>query len=192
MKKSIINLVKVLKNKLVEFPVMVNRLERKDPHFTNKLMEWIKSTEELLATYNISETSELAGIRSKIIAPAFDTTTRRASMKKEQLRVAAAVLYELQHLLLEVLQPYEMKVEESRELVRQLLLIVGQSGAISYDTSIPFDVFFNQVWSFINANDQLKAGAVKLKTSLPFNDIQLLIAEEIDLTAFQNHETGAE
>jgi len=42
----------------------------------------------------------------------------------------------------------------------------------------------NEIWQFIISNDQLKAGAIKLKTSLTMEDINILIAEEIDLEDF--------
>jgi hypothetical protein len=61
---------------------------------------------------------------------------------------------------------------------------LGQSKVIKYDSEIPFDFMLNEIWQFIISNDQLKAGAIKLKTSLTMEDINILIAEEIDLEDF--------
>lgn len=183
MKKSTVNLVKALKAKLSEFPKLVTSLEKKEIDFMHQLFSWMGQTEEIFATYQISEVSELAGIRSKILAPKF-TDERSMSIKKLQLKVAAESLFDIQHVVLKVLSPHETKVEECRELIRQLLLIVSQTKAIQYNIEAPFEDLIQAIWQFINANEQLKPGALKLKTSLIMTDIQLLIAEEINLEDF--------
>jgi hypothetical protein len=147
------------------------------------LFLWIQKSEEIFATYNISEVSELSGLRSKIISPKF-SDNKSVSVKKSQLKIASEVLYDLQHTFLKVLNPYELKVNECRGLIRQLLIIVSQTQAIKYSSDLPFDNLVNDVWQFIVSNEQLKAGVVKLKTSLIMNDIIILLAEEIDLEDF--------
>ena len=183
MKKSTVNLVTALKGKLLEFPSIVNSLERKEISFITQLLIWINKSEEILTTYNISEVAQLAGLRSKIIAPKY-SDDKRISFKKLQLKIAAESLFDIQNVVLKVLNPLELKVEESRELTRQLLLIVSQTQAIKYNHNLPFDNLINDIWKFIISNEQLKAGAIKLKTSLTMTDIQLLIASEIDLEDF--------
>ncbi len=183
MKKSTVNLVTALKAKLLEFPTLVNSLEKKELNFMSQLFLWINQSEEILSTYNISEVSALAGLRSKIIATKF-ADTKSTSIKKQQLKIAAESLFEIQNIVLNVLTPKELKVEECRELIIQLLNIVSQTKAIKYDSNLPFDHLIDDIWQFIVTNDQLKAGAIKLKTSLTMTDIHLLIAEELNLNDF--------
>ncbi|MBI5216195.1 MAG: hypothetical protein HY960_10625 [Ignavibacteriae bacterium] len=187
MRLSTINLVNSLKNKLLEFPQIVNCLEKKDISFIEKVFFWIKQTEEIFSTYNISEVSELAGVRSKILTPKY-SDMRSISVKKSQLSIASQSLYELQHTVLNVLHRYDGKLEECRELVRQLLLIVSQTHTIQYNSDLPFDQFINELWQFINTNEQLKAGAVRLRTVLIMDDIRILIAEEVNVEDFVNNE----
>jgi hypothetical protein len=183
MRKSDINLVTQLKGNLLEFPGIVNSLEQKDGGFVSTLLAWIKKNEDILASYNISEVSELAGLRSKVLAAKL-TDDKKILPRKAQFKMAAAVLYELQNSILHILKPVELKVEECRELVRQLLLIVSQAGLFSYQPGQPFETLINEIWQFISTNEQLKAGAVKLKTVLIQTDIQLMLAEEINLEDF--------
>lgn len=183
MKKSTVNLVTALKGKLVEFPGIVSSLDKKEISFINQLFLWIGQSEAILTTYNVSEVSELAGLKSKIIAPKY-SDNKGISIKKLQLKIAAESLFDIQHIVLKVLTPLESKVEECRELIRQLLLIVSQTQLIKYNQDLPFDNLINDVWQFIVSNEQLKAGAIKLKTSLTMTDIQLLIAEELNLEDF--------
>jgi hypothetical protein len=183
MKKSKVQLVNALKEKLLEFPGIVKKLERKDVDFVNQLILWISKSEEILSTYNISNVSELSGLKSKIIATKY-SNSKDLSIKKLQLKVAAESLFDIQHIVLKVLTPFEVKVEECRELIRQLLLIVSQAKVIKYNKQIPFDNLINDIWQFIISNEQLKPGAVKLRTSITLTDIQLLIAEEVNLEDF--------
>lgn len=183
MKKSTVNLVTALKGKLLEFPGIVTSLEKKEITFMNQLFLWIRESQEIFTSYNISEVSALAGLKSKIIATKY-SDNKKISPRKLQLKIAAESLFEIQHTVLKVLNPIESKVEESRELVRQLLLIVSQTHEIKYDRDLPFDSLISDVWHFISSNEQLKAGAIKLKTSLTMTDIQLLIADELNLEDF--------
>ncbi len=138
--------------------------------------------EDLFSTYSICEAAEIAGIRSKILAPQFIDT--RIPVKKVQLKVASEVLYDLQHTCLAVLKPYEAKIADCRELVRQLLLIVSGTRAIQYNKEQPFEKLIADVWAFILSSEQLKPGAIKLRTMLSLPDIHQLIAEEIQLEDF--------
>ncbi|KAB2866993.1 MAG: hypothetical protein F9K37_13205 [Bacteroidales bacterium] len=183
MKKSIIQLVDALKGKLLEFPGIVTKLERKEVDFLKTLLAWIIKSEEILSTYNLSSVSELAGIRGKIISARF-SDNRGSSEKKLQLKIASESLFDVQKVVLDTLKPFELKVEECRELVRQLLLIIAQTKTIKYSSDLPFEVLVNDIWQFILSNEQLKAGAIKLKTSLTLADIQVLIAEEINIEDF--------
>jgi hypothetical protein len=183
--ESILHLINILQAKLIEFPELVNSLERKEASFLNKLFLWMKTIEDIMSTYSISETSEIAGLRSKIIAERFNENNG-ASKKKMTMKVASEILYDLQKTTLNVLKPYEIKTEESRELIRQLLLIISEMKVIFHDDNQPFESLVNTIWQFIFANDQLKAGGIKLKTNLPINDIRLLIAEEINLEDFHS------
>jgi len=183
MRKSTLNLVMSLKGKLLEFPELVNSLEKKEILFVHQLILWINKTEELLIAYNISEVSELAGLRSKIISTKY-SEHKSTSIKKLQLRIASELLYDIQHIVLKVLTPNELKVEECRDLVKQLLLIVSQTSAIRYNQELPFINLIHDIWQYIVSNEQLKPGVIKLKTTLTLNDIQMLIAEEINLEDF--------
>lgn len=183
MKKSILSIVLELNKKSLEFPLIVRSLENKDPSFLNQLFQWISDIEKVMITHNISDVSEISGLKSKIMAPKF-SDNKHASVRKIQLRAAAEVLYDLQSVILRIASPYESKIEECRDLIRQLLLLVSQVGSVKYTQGKLFNDFLDEIWKFIFATDQLKAGVIKLKSSLPMSDIYRLLAEEIDLEDF--------
>jgi hypothetical protein len=183
MQKSLIHLTNNLSNLLLEFPSLVRRLERKDPQFLPLLLTWIESAEDLLSTYRIVGVAELSGLKSKILSPSYSNDFR-GSLRKQQLKVAVDILYDLQECLQKTLEPHQQKVTQSRELINQLLSIVAESGAIQYKHPSPLDQFVRQIWQILNSHDQLKGGAVQLKSQFSEQDVILLIAEEIDLSRF--------
>ena len=183
LKKSKLLFHRQLHADLLEFPALVNRLERKDAAFIPELFEWMRRAEEHLLAYQSRQAAEIAGMRSRILAGRHDEGHGIAK-RKLQWKAAADSLFALQEVLQEVCVPLEKQLDEARELIRQLLLIVAQTGAFTYDSKRDFDAFLQEIWKFICGNEQLRAGAVKLKTVLSAEDIRLLMAEEINLEDF--------
>jgi hypothetical protein len=183
MKKSQFILVSQLKEKLQEFPGIVSSLEKKDSHFIDKIMMWLKDSENVLSTYNISEVSEIAGFRSKIIAAKI-TDGRGVNIKKNQIKAASGILYDIQNTVLSVLNPYEKKISECREIVKQLLVLTAQTHTQIYNQSLPFEDFLKNVWLYILSENDLRMGAIKLKSVLSEMDILMLMGDEIELSDF--------
>ncbi|WP_027387689.1 hypothetical protein [Chryseobacterium gregarium] len=183
MRKSQFILVSQLKEKLQEFPGIVSSLEKKDPYFIDKIMLWLKASEDIFSTYNISEVSEIAGFRSKIIAARI-TEGRGVNVKKNQIKAASGILYDIQNSVLTVLTPYERKISECREIVKQLLVLTAQTRTQLYDENLPFEDFIKKIWLYILSENDLKMGAIKLKSLLSEMDIIMLMGDEIELSDF--------
>ena len=183
MRKSQFILVSRLKEKLQEFPEIVSSLEKKDHHFIDKIMIWLKASEDILSTYNISEVSEIAGFRSKILAAKM-IEGRGTNIKKNQTKAAADALYDIQNTILSVLAPFERKMNDCREIVKQLLVLTAQANTQIYDPTIPFEDFIRRVWLYILSENDLKMGAIKLKSLLSEMDILMLFGDEIELSDF--------
>lgn len=183
LKKSSVLFAQQLRSSLLAFPALVNRLERKDAGFIPELFNWMRVAEDCLTTHQSRQAAELAGIRSRILAGRIDMG-HGVAKRKQQWKTAADSLFELQQVLQQALIPLEMQLNEARELIRQLLLIVAQTGLFAYHVSTDFDAFVQSIWQFITSNEQLRAGAVKLKTHFNAEDIRLLMAEEINLEDF--------
>jgi ElaB/YqjD/DUF883 family membrane-anchored ribosome-binding protein len=183
MQKSTVHLVQQLSAMLLRYPALVTLFERKQPHVLDVLNSWIDDAEQLLSSYGIVSSAELAGYRSRLIQPLYHDD-HRGSLRKRQLKQAVDMLYDVQSCVQQVLQPHQLKLQQSRELLRQLLSIVSQSQAVQYDGN-NFDALVQQVWQLIGQHEQLKAGAVQLRSWLTQQDIILLLAEEINPADFQ-------
>lgn len=183
MRKSQFILVSQLKEKLQEFPGIVSSLEKKDPYFIDKIMLWLKASEDIFSTYNISEVSEIAGFRSKIIAARI-TEGRGVNIKKNQVKAASGILYDIQNSVLTVLTPYERKISECREIVKQLLVLTAQTRTQIYDENLPFEDFIKKIWLYILSENDLRMGAIKLKSLISEMDIIMLMGDEIELSDF--------
>ncbi|MCJ7934196.1 MAG: hypothetical protein MUW56_11310 [Chryseobacterium sp.] len=183
MKKSQFILVSQLKEQLLEFPGIVTSLEKKDPFFIEKMVSWLKTVEDILSTHTISEVSEIAGFRSKILAGKI-SDERGFNTKKNQLKITANLLYDAQNCVLNVLLPHEGKMNECREITKQILALTAQTKALHYTPEIKFEDFIQKVWWYILSDQDLKIGGVKLKSMLSEMDIIMLIADEIDIRDF--------
>lgn len=183
MQKSLLFLTTELTDHLMRFPALVHQFERKDPQALHRFAEWLTNAEALLSTYRLVAAAEIAGFKSKLLSPLYHDD-HRGSLRKRQLAVAIDLLDASQQCLQQVLAPYQDKLTKNRELIKQLLTIVSQSQAISYSSDGGVEQLIEEVWLFINQHDQLKAGAVQLKSQLSNDDIRLLLAEEINPAEF--------
>jgi hypothetical protein len=180
MQVSALSITESLKSHLFTYPALVDSLQQKDFDFLLKLETWMRTVEAILKNNNIAECAEIAGLRSKIIAPLYGDI-KKGSVKKKQMQVAADALYEVQSIVFSVVKPYEVKVVEARDLLINLLNVVKQAGAIKFVVGDDFQTFINQVWTFFSSHEQLKPGTVKILTFVSQIDAIRIIAEEIDI-----------
>nr|WP_315031985.1 hypothetical protein [uncultured Chryseobacterium sp.] len=183
MKKSQFILVSQLKEQLLDFPKIVSSLEKKDPLFVEKTLSWLKAIEDILSTNTISEVSEIAGFRSKILAGKI-SDQRGFNTKKNQIKITAHLLYDAQNCVLTVHLPHERKMNECRDITKQLLALTAQTKALLYTPEVKFEDFVQRIWWYILSDNDLKIGGVKLKSMLSEMDIIMLIADEIEIKDF--------
>lgn len=183
MLRSTFQLTRQLSDALLEIPGIVRQFERKSPHVMATLMDWIRRAEDLLSTHRLVEAAELSGLKARILAPVFDDD-KRGTLRRRQQAVAIGLVHELQLSLQHALQPRAIKVEQARDMARQLLQIVAQSGAIVYDPAVDFETMVDRIWALCTQHEQLKPLAAQLKMLLSTDDIRLLLAEELDPADF--------
>lgn len=181
---SSLSIMELLKNKLFEFPALVDGLKNKDYNFLELLEAWMKETEAILVNHKFSEGAIIAGYRSRIIAPLFADTQKR-SARKRQLQVASEVLFEIQNTVFLVINPIEIKIDEARNLLIHLLSITKQSEAIKYNESIDFQSFISQIWKLFSTHEQLKPSSIKILTLVSQIDALRIMAEEINLSEWK-------
>jgi hypothetical protein len=177
--KSTFQLTRQLSDILLQLPTIVRHFEQKSPHAMAQLMDWIDRAENSLSTHQLVEAAEVAGLKARILAPMFDDD-RRGSLRRRQQAAAIGILHALQDAVQQALRPRAAKVEQARDMARQLLQIVAQSGAIKYDPSLAFEDMVDRIWLFCTQNDQLRPLTVQMKALLPTSDIRLLLGEELD------------
>lgn len=179
MLKSTFHLVRQLSDQLLVLPDIVRRFERKSPTVMADLLHWIDRCEERLSSHRMVEAAQVAGFKARILSPAFDDD-RRGTLRRRQQAIAIGLLHDLQEAVQQGLRPHAAKMQQARDLARQLLQIVAQSGAVRYDPANDLETLVDQVWSLCTRHDQLKPLAAQLRALLSNDDIRLLLAEEID------------
>lgn len=179
MLRSTLHFVRQLSDQLLLLPAIVRRFERKSPAVMAELMAWIDRCEALLSGHRMVEAAQVAGFKARILAPAFDDD-RRGTLRRRQQAVAIGLLHDLQDAIQQGLRPHAAKMQQARDLARQLLQIVAQSGAVRYDPAHGIETMVDRVWALCIAHEQLKPMAAQLRALLSNDDIRLLLAEEID------------
>jgi hypothetical protein len=177
--RSTLQLTRQLSDALLQFAALVRLFERKSPQALPQLLSWIDATEQVLSGHRLVASADVAGFKSRVLAPMFDDD-RRGTLRRRQLAAAAVLLHDLQQSVQLALQPHAAKVEQARGIARHLLQIVAQSGAVPWDPAMSYEDMVDRIWLFCTGHDQLKPMAAQLKTLLSASDIRLLLGEEID------------
>jgi hypothetical protein len=169
--RSTLQLTRQLSDALLQFAALVRLFERKSPQALPQLLSWIDATEQVLSGHRLVASADVAGFKSRVLAPMFDDD-RRGTLRRR--------LHDLQQSVQLALQPHAIKVEQARGIARHLLQIVAQSGAVPWDPAMSYEDMVDRIWLFCTGHDQLKPLAAQLKTLLSASDIRLLLGEEID------------
>lgn len=181
MKPSQLQLIDTLDGLLLQLPDLVRRFERRDTDAERLLLEWIDRAEVQLSTHRMTEAARLAAAKARILAAARE---RGRGTRARRSHVALDTMHELQDCLHAASAPRRQKLDQARELARQLIQIVAQTGAVKYQIKSGFDGLIAQVWALCNSHAQLKPGAMQLKTLLSAEDIRLLLAQELSPADF--------
>ncbi len=183
MQRSILPWVQQTSDLLLQLPAIVSAFERRSPQSLEDFLRWIDRAESQLSANRMVEAAQIAGYKSRILAPAYDES-KRATLRKRQTAVAVAALYDIQNTVQGALEPSAAKLRQAREIARLLLQIVAQNNAVEYDAKVGFDTLIAQIWALCLRHEQLKPHAIQMKSLLPSDDIRLLLAAEIDLSDF--------
>lgn len=181
--RSKYQLVGQLIDLLMEFSGIVTAFQSRSPGATSSLSAWMQRAEDLLSQHRLPQAARLAGVKSKMMA-ASAQDERNGATRRRQVQAAIACLDDAQQCVQDALQPQAAKIEQARDLLRNLLQIVAHSGAIRYDPKYGIETLIAQVWELCAGHDQLKAHVVQLRSWLSFDDIRLLMAEEIEPADF--------
>jgi hypothetical protein len=180
MKKPIIDIISQLKEQLFQVSEIVNRIQRKEYSSVDILLHWLTKTEDILQQNGYAQSSELAGLRSRLIATDYSEELR-SSKRKLKLRVSAEIIYDSQKTVLQIVQALEVRLDEARLLIKQILLVLKPTGAIDYDPKIDFNSFIQGIWGMLKSNSQVGGGASKVLILVSQSDALRILAEEIEL-----------
>ncbi len=179
MLRSKLQLVRQMSDQLLNVPMLVRGFERRSPGALDDLLRWIDASEALLSGHGLVAAADLAGHKARILAVEYDEQ-RRGTLRRRQQAVAIGLMHELQQSAQDALRPHAAKLQQARDLARQLLQIVAQSGAVHYDPASDIATMVDQVWALCTGHEQLKPLAAQLRALLSSDDIRLLLVEDIE------------
>ena len=179
MKHSHIDTYNDLLKQSLLIPELVTKAAHKDISFLEHLNRWLLETEEVMSKHNISKCSEIAGLRSKIIAVSY-AREAKVSKRKRLFSVATAIIYDAQSTVLSVIEPVESRIEEARDSIRQLLGVAYQADMVN--PNMDFNEMVQTLWTTFSAHEQLKGAVANILVLVNRSDALRILAEEIDIS----------
>ena len=176
--RPILDSVSSLKSQLMLMPTIVDHIQRKEKKSIDELTEWLRKTEDILQKLGYAQCAELAGLRGKLLTPEF-SHLKRMSKKKEKLRIASLTVYDAQEVISQLLIPLEEKLEEARNIVRQILLAIQPTGMLEVDHCQDMSNIIQGIWFTLRENQHLGGGISKILSLISQTDAMRILAEEI-------------
>lgn len=179
MKHSLIDTYEDLLKQSLLIPELVTKAAHKDLSFLENLNQWLLDTEEIMKKHNISKCSEIAGLRSKIIATSY-AREPKVSKRKRLFSVATSIIYDAQSTVLSSLEPMESRIEEARNSIRQLLGVAYQADMAN--PNMDFNQMVQTLWATFSTHEQLKGAVASILVLVNRSDALRILAEEIDIS----------
>jgi hypothetical protein len=179
MKHSHIDTYEDLLKQSLLIPELVTKAAHKDIIFLENLNQWLLNTEQIMTKYNISKCSEIAGLRSKIIAVSY-TREAKLSKRKRLFSVATSIIYDAQSTVQSVIEPIESRIEEARDSIRQLLGVAYQAEMVN--PNMDFNQMVQSLWTTFSTHEQLKGAVASILVLVNRSDALRILAEEIDIS----------
>ncbi|NQY52218.1 MAG: hypothetical protein HRT42_01485 [Campylobacteraceae bacterium] len=176
MKKSYLQIEKELLDQSLKFPNLVSQAFKKNSQFVNNFMDWLRLTENIMQKYKIPQCSQLAGLRSKILIPA--DKKLKLSKRRYNFQIAVSILNDSQEILTIVLSPISKKLDDSRDIIRQLLNVAYQHKIV--DKNLEFNEILQTLLFEFSKHENLKTALGQIYALISQADTLCLLAEEVE------------
>ncbi|MEM7187114.1 MAG: hypothetical protein AAF466_10685 [Bacteroidota bacterium] len=178
MRKSVISSNQELSDQLLVLGEVVDLFADKDNDSLNRWDHWLTTTESILKKYNFTEVSEISGLRSQLL---IEDTSRPGTRSKRRLVFAKYLktITPAQTVVLHLQKNLEIKIEKTREIIKQLLIAADQLGYLATNTGPNLNASIDSLLHRLGEHEQLKTLMKNAFSMLGKFDCQRLIAEEI-------------
>lgn len=165
MRQTQTQLVDEINALLLKTSSLVDKYENKDMSFVKLCKEWLIDGEEILKKYNNPHASELAGLRSIIIAAERGTYTNdiisippTKSKRKITSDISAISLNKAQGILQDVLKPVLVNIEQAKNLIKHILGIAAQKNLINkhWSSNEELSTKLQNLWKAFKEDTDLK------------------------------------
>lgn len=175
--RSSIDISNALHQQLMLVPDIVSEFESKSltavPHWLN----WIKTSENVLKSFQFAECSKIAGIHAEIIA-INHYELQRAKMKKRIFSKCLESITSAQSIVYGIYEVAHNKIETAESLLRQIITTMNNSGLFE-GQDIHEQSFATNLLNQILQNSQLSPSVNNIIASLGYPDVLRLLISEL-------------
>ena len=185
MKHSITLFTDKAQELLRQVSCIASQMEKSSSGLTETLRKWLSETEEFLKQYNCAEQATFAAIRASVAAIGDRGPTDKgdslSDRRKRRKQLFAQYINEGAECLYRVYMRENIKVEEARKLITQVILVALQNGHLH---SLPPDgpMTMPQLTTFYStlyADNELRKGLHQALALVSYPDILRLTDETL-------------
>ncbi|MCX2681491.1 hypothetical protein OOZ15_16175 [Galbibacter sp. EGI 63066] len=153
-------------------------IENEDISASDELYNFLKDIEDIFRRNQISEFTDIAGYRVKLLASR-TALDQRIPQKKYQLETALALIPTITQTVNNAMKPIECKINKSRNIIKELVSQAYDSNMIQYHKGTNFSDFIHALWRLLLNHDNFKKQAKLVSKYISTDDILLILSEEV-------------
>lgn len=180
MKKSVIEPANELREKLFEIPEIVTSFANKEPEIYKKWITWLKDLETVFKKYDFTESAEIAGYRSAVLASSQSFDVKRVKKRKLMDQLALESVQPVQQILSDRSNLLQEKIEQVRTLVKQILIPAKDAGMIKYDPKMDYTLFMENLLTQFKAHEHVRPSINNAIALIGKYDVIRILTEEIE------------
>ena len=175
--RSSIDISNALHQQLMLIPDIVSEFENKSLTAIPHWMAWIKTSENLLKTFQFAECSKIAGIHAEIIAVSHQGG-QRMKLKKNLVSKCLESIPPAQLIISNLYEAAQNKVETAETILRQIITTMKNSGLLE-GQDILDQAFATDLLNQILHNTQLSPSINNIIATLGYTDVLRLLMTEL-------------
>jgi len=179
---SYIKIYETLNSQFAKITEVANSIKSKEGNYVNTLKQWFLSTEQLLKSYNIEESIEIAGFRGQLMITEFAMHKEDDTKDNTKSSALLELVEPIKDTMINAISPLELRIRDCESIIKELLAEQLELNLYSWNNGLNYRDFIQAVWRTLLKQENTKERAKKVKELIGEDDVLKLISDQIKIS----------
>jgi len=178
---SYLKIYETLNSQFAKITEVANSIKSKDGNYGNTLKQWFLATEQLLKSYNIEQSTEIAGFRGQLLITELAMHNEENTADSTKSSALLELVEPVKDTMINVITPVELRIRDCEGIIKELLSEQLELNLYSWNNGLNYRDFILAVWRTLLKQENTKERAHKVKALVGEEDVLKLISDQIKI-----------